>query len=115
MNFTSLLCNVISRLLVFSILISFQGLENRKMPWKVDLSAISCQLNVWIGMLNVLSTSELCYKHLVTGEPVINFIFYHLFDISKRYFVYSFHKFRESKDRMSLFATVFCKFSGTRP
>jgi hypothetical protein len=40
------------------------------------------------GVLNVLSIAELCDVHPMTGEPIINFVFRHLFDISKRYSIY---------------------------
>lgn len=63
----------------------FQGLKHQIVPWKVDLSSDPCQLSLCSGVLNALSISELCGTHPVTGEPIINFTFHHLFDISKRY------------------------------
>jgi hypothetical protein len=63
----------------------FQGLKNQIVPWKVELSSDLCQLSLCSGVLNALSISELCGVHPMTGEPIINFIFHHLFDISKRY------------------------------
>jgi hypothetical protein len=55
------------------------------MPWKVDLSTDFCQLSMCTGVLNVLSTSELCCMNPLTGEPIINFMFHRLFAISQRY------------------------------
>jgi len=74
----------------------FKGLNIQKVPWNVDLSTDACQLSMYTGVMNALSPSELCCVHPITGEPVINFIFHHLFAISQRYFIYSFCYFSES-------------------
>jgi hypothetical protein len=71
----------------------FQDLKNQEVPWKVDLSSDPCQLSLCSGVLNALSISELCGVHPMTGEPIINVVFHHLFVISKRYVVCLSHRF----------------------